>query len=122
NSIKAAATLGAPLRLLINLNGYSLEDPGLGDWIGKALKAAKLDPGNVTFQFPEADLVNYMSLASAFADKLHQMGCKLGVNRFGGSLDPFKLFDHVGIDLVKFDGTYTQDLGNKESRDKFGKM
>lgn len=122
NSIKAAATLGAPLRLLINLNGYSLEDPGLGDWIGKALKAAKLDPGNVTFQFPEADLVNYMSLAATFADKLHQMGCKLGVNRFGGSLDPFKLFDHVGIDLVKFDGTYTQDLGNKESRDKFGKM
>src|SRR5690606_41914309 len=40
----------------------------------------------------------------------------------GGSLDPFKLFDHVSIDLVKFDGTYTQDLGNKESRDKFGKM
>jgi len=122
NSIKTAAALGAPLRLLINLNGYSLEDPGLADWIGKALKAAKIEPGHVTFQFPEADLVNYMSLAGAFAEKLHQMGCKLGVNRFGGSLDPFKLFDHVSIDLVKFDGTYTQDLGNKESRDKFGKM
>lgn len=122
NAIKSAVAVSPSVRLLINLNGYSLEDPGLADWIGKALKAAKINPGNVTFQFPETDLTNYMSLASEFANKLHQMGCKLGVNRFGGALDPFKLLNHVNVDLVKFDGSYTQDLANKESKEKFARM
>lgn len=122
NAIKSAVAVSPSVRLLINLNGYSLEDPGLADWIGKALKAAKINPGNVTFQFPETDLTNYMSLAGEFANKLHQMGCKLGVNRFGGALDPFKLLNHVNVDLVKFDGSYTQDLANKESKEKFARM
>ncbi|MBQ0754539.1 MAG: EAL domain-containing protein [Gammaproteobacteria bacterium] len=119
NSIKAAAALGESVRLLINLNGYSLEDPGLAEWIAKALKAAKIGPAQVTFQFPESDLTNYMSLAKTFTDKLHQLGCRLSVNRFGGSIDPFKLLAQVNADMVKFDGTYTQDLGNKESKEKF---
>lgn len=119
NSIKAAAALGEPVRLLINLNGYSLEDQGLAEWIAKALKAAKIGPAQVTFQFPELDLTNYMSLAKIFADKLHQLGCRLSVNRFGGSIDPFKLLAQVNADMIKFDGTYTQDLGNKDSKEKF---
>ncbi|MDF1782454.1 MAG: EAL domain-containing protein [Alcanivoracaceae bacterium] len=122
NSIKAASGLDETVRLLINLNGYSLEDAGLAEWIVKALKAAKISPSQVTFQFPESDLTNYLSLAAAFSEKLHQIGSKMAVNRFGGSLDPFKLFGHINIDLVKFDGTYTQDLGNKESKEKFARM
>ncbi len=122
NSFKAAAALGQPVKLLVNLNGYSLEDQGLADWVAKALKAAKLESGHVTFQFPEQDLTNYLSLAADFSNKVRKLGCRMAVNRFGGALDPFKLFSHVDIDLVKFDGTYTQDLGNKESKDKFSKM
>ena len=86
------------------------------------MKAAKLEASHVTFQFPEPDLTNYLSLAAEFSNKVRKLGCRMAVNRFGGSLDPFKLFTHVDIDLVKFDGTYTQDLGNKESKDKFSKM
>ena len=122
NSFKAAAALQSPVRLLVNLNGYSLEDQGLADWVTKALKASKLPPANVVFQFPEQDLTNYLSLASAFSTAMRKLGCGIGVNRFGGALDPFKLFSHVDVDLVKFDGSYTQDLGNKESKDKFAKM
>lgn len=122
NAIKAAAALGEPVRLLINLSGYSLEDRGLTDWIAKALKAAKITPSQVTFQFQESDLTNYTSVASEFTERLHQLGCCLSINRFGGSLDPFKLLGRVNADMVKFDGTYTQDLGNKESKDKFATL
>ena len=122
NAIKAAAAQSREVQLLINLSGFSLQDTGLADWVGKAIKAAKLSPKLITFQFSEVDLTNHLKQAADFASKVHQLGCQLSVNRFAGAQEPFKLFDHVPVDMVKFDGSYTQDLANKDSKDKFGKL
>jgi multidomain signaling protein FimX len=122
NAIKAAAAQAVSLKLLINLSGYSLQEPGLADWIGKAIKAAKIPGQNVVFQFSEVDITNHLKQAADFAAKIHPLGCGVSVSRFAGAKEPFKLFDHVQIDMVKFDGSYTQDLGNKDSKDQFAKL
>lgn len=120
NAIKAAAPLN--VSLLINLHGHSLEDPALADWIGKAVKAAKIDPAKITFQFREQDLTNYLTVAALFSDKIHQLGCRLSVSQFGGALDPFKVIGHIKLDMVKFDRSYTQDVNVNESRGKFAEL
>lgn len=117
NAIKAAAAYPSPVRLLINLSGYSLEDPALGDWIAKALKAAKLEGKMVTFQFSEADMDAYLKQAKAFSDKVHGLGCALSVSRFGAASEPLHLFDHVPIDLVKTDPSFTQELATPEGKE-----
>ena len=122
NAIKTAAALPGEVYLLINLSGFSLQDPGLADWIGKAIKASKMPGQLVTFQFSEVDITNHLKQAADFSAKIHQLGCKVSVSRFAGAQEPFKLFDHVPVDMVKFDGSYTQDLGNKDSKDKFAKL
>lgn len=118
NALKAAAAQGGGIRLLINLSGYSLQDTALGDWISKAIRAAKIQGGQVTFQFSEVDINNHMKQAADFAGKVQAQGCKLSVNRFGGAKEPFMLFSHVPVDMVKFDGSYTQDIATPEGKEK----
>lgn len=122
NAIKAAAAQPKEVSLLINLSGYSLQDPALADWIGKAIKAAKVPSQLITFQFSEVDITNHLKQAADFIAKVHQLGCRVSVSRFGGAQDPLKLFGHVPVDMVKFDGSYTQDVVHKESKEKFGRL
>ena len=122
NAVKAAAAHKGPVRMLINLSGFSLEDPALGDWISKALKAAKLDGKMVVFQFSEADMDAYLKQAKAFSDKVHGLGCQVSVSRFGGATEPLHLFKHVQIDMVKTDANFTQELATKEGKDQLSAL
>lgn len=122
NALRQAAKQPHPVRLLINLSGYSLQDTGLADWVVKALKASKMDPKQVVFQFTEVDANNFLKQMAGFAEQLQKVGSGISVSRFAGDPNAFKLFDHVPVKMVKFDGTYTQDLANKESKDKFGEL
>ncbi|MEE4249587.1 MAG: EAL domain-containing protein [Alcanivoracaceae bacterium] len=122
NAIKAAAAQQQAVSVLINLSGYSLQDNGFADWVGKAIKAAKIPGNQVVFQFAEVDINNHLKQAADFAGKVQPLGCGVSVSRFAGAQDPLKLFTHVPVNMVKFDGSYTQDLANKESKDKFAKL
>ncbi|EKF75960.1 hypothetical protein A11A3_00660 [Alcanivorax hongdengensis A-11-3] len=118
NAMRAAANLDEPVSLVINLNGQSLGDATLADWLGKAMRAAKLNGNQVTFQFSEADATTYMKQAGVFAEKVKALGCGISISRFGGGLDPFKLFQHIPATMVKFEGSFTQELNKAEGRDR----
>src|SRR5690606_41562111 len=47
------------------------------------------------FQLTEGDAVNHLKQAAAFGRDLRKLGCGLSISRFGGSLDPFKLLEHL---------------------------
>ena len=122
NAIRAASALNEPVRLLINLSGYSLQDPSLAEWIGKAIKASKFKGSNLVFQFSEGDAVNFLKQASVFAKQLAGHGCGISISRFGAGVNPFKLFEHVPAAMVKFEGSYTQELDNKDRRTAFAAL
>ncbi|MCH9782694.1 MAG: EAL domain-containing protein, partial [Gammaproteobacteria bacterium] len=91
-------------------------------WLTKAMRAAKLSGEQVIFQFSEGDAVNYLKQAAAFADAVRKQGCGLSISRFGGGLDPFKLFEHIPATMVKFEGSFTQELSKAESRERFAEI
>ncbi|HAB04134.1 MAG TPA: GGDEF domain-containing protein, partial [Alcanivorax sp.] len=95
---------------------------GLAEWLTKAMRAAKLSGEQVIFQFSEGDAVNYLKQAAAFADAVRKQGCGLSISRFGGGLDPFKLFEHIPATMVKFEGSFTQELSKAESRERFAEI
>ncbi|MGB2246143.1 MAG: EAL domain-containing protein [Alcanivorax sediminis] len=122
NGMRAAAALGQPVKMLFNINGSSLVDQGLADWMLKAMKAAKMEGRNVIFQFSEGDATTYLKQAALFAQKVQAAGCKVSISRFGGGLDPFKLFHHISANMVKFEGSFTQDLAKPEGRDRLAEI
>ena len=122
NAMRAAAAQDEKVTLLVNLSGYSLGESGLAEWLTKAMRAARLSGEQVIFQFSEGDAVNYLKQAGAFAETMRKQGCGLSISRFGGGLDPFKLFEHIPATMVKFEGSFTQELSKAESRERFAEI
>jgi diguanylate cyclase (GGDEF)-like protein/PAS domain S-box-containing protein len=121
-ALRAAAEQEESLRLIINISGHSLEDASFTEWVVKAVKASGISAGRVVFQFSEIDAKNFLKQVNVFSEQIHKAGARISTSRFAGDLHPFQLFEHVQVDMVKFDGTYTQELGNAESREKFGEL
>lgn len=95
-------------RLFINLTANALQDDSLLPWLGVALKAAGLPTDSVILQFTEEELVSYLKPAKPFSKSLHELGCRMSVNRFGRGQDPGKLLKQVQFDFAKIDGSFTQ--------------
>jgi len=110
--------MSEPVKLVFNINGGSLADASLADWLLKAMRAAKMDGSRLTFQLTEGDATTYLKQAGVFAEKMKSAGCGISISRFGGGLDPFKLFQHIPATMVKFEGSFTQDVSKAEGRQR----
>ena len=122
NAMRAAAAMTVPVKLVFNINGSSLADASLVDWLLKAMKAAKMDGGSLVFQLTEGDATTYLKQAGVFAQKVKSAGCGVSISRFGGGLDPFKLFQHIPATMVKFEGSFTQELSKAEGRQRLAEI
>ncbi|MCH8544082.1 MAG: EAL domain-containing protein [Alcanivorax sp.] len=122
HAMRAAAELKTRVKLMINLSGHSLQEPDLAPWIGKAIKAAKFDGSRLFFQLTEADANSFLKQAQTFVEQISVLGCRMSISRFAGGINPFKLFEHIPAAMVKFDGSFTQELGKPESKQKFADL
>lgn len=122
-SLSSHRSKGYSSRLIINITGHTITDDTFIDWLQKALTAAKLPGESLVFQVAEADVTEYLLQAKEFSTQIHKLGCQLALSRFGCALDPFKTLDHVEVDYVKVDGSYTEDIQKTaEAREAFYAM
>lgn len=108
---------GHDTKLIINITGDSLRDQTLLPWLSVALKAARMPSDAIIFQFTENDATTYLKQAKEFTRGLRELHCKISLSRFGCSLNPFNNLKHLEVDYLKFDGSFTKDLGSKENQE-----
>ncbi|EAT12346.1 EAL domain-containing protein [Bermanella marisrubri] len=113
---------GNDTRLFINLTNESLIDESLIPWLQKVLQASKVPSGSMIFQFSESDAINHLKQAQAMTKTLAKLGCKVAITRFGSGIDPFKLFEHLHVDLVKIDGSFTKELNTDKGMDSLKEL
>jgi diguanylate cyclase (GGDEF)-like protein len=113
---------GHDTRLFVNLTNESLTDESLVPWLHKLIQASKLPPKCLIFQFTEADAINHLKQAQIMTKTLAKMGCQVCITRFGSAIDPFKLFDHIHVDLLKVDGSFTQELNTEAGMDSLKEL
>jgi EAL domain-containing protein (putative c-di-GMP-specific phosphodiesterase class I) len=125
-SIKLLSThrsKGHNTRLTINLTSNSVTDPEFIQWLGVAIKAARLPSDAVIFQITERDAASYVRQTREFMDGLKQMHCRASLSRFGLNDDPFELLNHIPADFVKLDGAQIESMGaNAELRESISEM
>ncbi|HET6471048.1 MAG TPA: EAL domain-containing protein [Pseudomonadales bacterium] len=114
---------GHNTRLTINLTRNSLIDDEFIQWLGVAIKAARLPSDAVIFQIAEPDAANYVRQAREFVQGLKAMHCRASLRHFGVTENPFETLRHVPVDFVKLDGSHVQELdGNPTKKDELTNM
>jgi len=113
---------GYDTRLFINLTNESLIDESLLPWLQKVLQASKLPSKSLIFQFSESDAINHLKQAQTMTKTMAKLGCKVAITRFGSAIDPFKLFEHLHVDLVKVDGSFTKELTSEKGMESLKEL
>jgi EAL domain-containing protein (putative c-di-GMP-specific phosphodiesterase class I)/GGDEF domain-containing protein/PAS domain-containing protein len=114
---------GHNTRLTINLTRNSLIDDEFIQWLGVAIKAARLPSDAVIFQIAEPDAASHVRQAREFVQGLKSMHCRTSLRHFGVTDNPFETLRHVPVDFVKIDGNHVQELdGNPAKKDQLTTM
>jgi PAS domain S-box-containing protein len=114
---------GHNTRLTINLTRNSLIDDEFIQWLGVAIKAARLPSDAVIFQIAERDASGHVRQAREFVQGLKAMHCRTSLRHFGVTDNPLETLRHVPVDFVKLDGSHVQELdGNPAKKDKLTAM
>lgn len=120
NGLKALAehnASGHKTRIMVTLTTDSLADPSLVQWLGVALKAAKIGGESLILQFTEADGNTYLKHAAQFAKDVQALKIQTAVTRYGASHAPSKLLANLpDVTYVKLDGSFMQELGTEKGK------
>lgn len=107
---------GHNTRLTINLTANSVADPEFIQWLGVAIKAARMPSDAVIFQITERDASNYIRQTREFVEGLKHLHCRASLSRFGLTDEPFEVLSHIPVDFVKLDGELIEALDKEPGR------
>jgi PAS domain S-box-containing protein len=104
---------GRPVQ--INLSARSISDPTILDHIELCITQTNADPQLVVFEITETALVEDEAAASAFAQRLRHLGCKLALDDFGTGYSSFTYLKHIPVDYLKIDIEFVRDLATSSA-------
>lgn len=105
---------GGAETLDVNLSGASFGDEELLQLIKRNLERSGVDPSRLVIEVTETAAVNDMGAAIAFAEELHDLGCKLALDDFGVGFGSLYYLKHLPLDYLKIDGEFVRDLTSSE--------
>ena len=117
-SLSAHRSKGHNSRLFINITQFTITSKNFVDWLGIALRAARLPAASLILQMNEEQAVQYLMQAKTFSEGIRKLGCGIAITRFGCALNPFNTLKHVEADYIKFDGSFTEEIQKNDAAKK----
>ena len=96
----------------INLSGQSLVSEGFLPFIMAKLKEYKIQPNKICFEITETAAIANLNQATAFVQKLKDLGCYFALDDFGAGLSSFAYLKTLPVDYLKIDGMFVKDIHN----------
>jgi diguanylate cyclase (GGDEF)-like protein/PAS domain S-box-containing protein len=93
-----------PVVLAVNINGTSLGDDQLLDFLTRRIRAGRFAPERLVLEVAETAAVNNLGEARVFAERLREAGCRFSLGEFGAGFGSFYCLRHLPFDFIKIDG------------------
>ena len=110
DELSAAPSLKASL----NLSAASTVDPDWWASLGAALRAKPDIAERLTIEITETTAIQDIDDTRGFVARVKDLGCRIAIDDFGAGFTSFRNLRKLGVDIVKIDGSFVQNLRRSE--------
>jgi len=110
NELSAAPELQAS----VNVSPASAVDPGWWLGLGAMLRANASAAERLILEITETAAIQDVDDARGFVARVKDLGCRIAIDDFGAGHTSFGTLRKLGVDIVKIDGTFVQNIVTSE--------
>ncbi|GAB3682359.1 putative bifunctional diguanylate cyclase/phosphodiesterase [Angustibacter aerolatus] len=100
----------APERLFVNLSAAEIADPALPGLVGELLREHGLQPGQLTLEITEGELLTEPAVTAAAVQALRDLGCELAIDDFGTGHSSLSRLLEIPASTLKVDQSFSRGL------------
>ena len=110
-----AELMAAPdLNASLNISPASTVDPDWWASLGAVLRANPDIGGRLTVEITESAVIQDLDDTRGFVARMKDFGCRIAIDDFGAGYTSFRNLRKLGVDMVKIDGAFVQNLNRSE--------
>jgi EAL domain-containing protein (putative c-di-GMP-specific phosphodiesterase class I) len=98
----------------LNLSASSIADESLADFIEQLLHNSVVKPRQLCFEMSEDSFSHNLANAGQLIQRLHGIGCRVGLDNFGSGLANFSTLKELPLDFIKIDGQLVRNVGSDD--------
>jgi EAL domain-containing protein (putative c-di-GMP-specific phosphodiesterase class I) len=106
----AAPTLQASL----NVSPASTTDPDWWAGLGSLLRSHSGVAERIIVEITESAAIHDIDETRGFVARVKDLGCRIAIDDFGAGYTSFRNLRKLGVDIVKIDGAFVQDIMRSE--------
>ncbi len=102
------------LRASLNVSAGSTTDPDWWNHLGGMLRAHLAVAERLTVEITETAAIHDIDETRGFVARVKDLGCRIAIDDFGAGYTSFRNLRRLGVDMVKIDGAFVQNLARSE--------
>src|SRR5262249_4427696 len=107
--------IAAPaLRLSLNVSAASTVDPDWWNALAAILRAHQGVGERLTVEITETAAIHDIDETRGFVARVKDLGCRIAIDDFGAGNTSFRNLRKLGVDTVKVDGAFVQNIRSSD--------
>jgi diguanylate cyclase (GGDEF)-like protein len=102
------------LKASLNVSAASTVDPDWWSALGAMLRGHPDIAGRLTVEITETTAIQDIDDTRGFVARVKDLGCRIAIDDFGAGYTSFRNLRKLGVDVVKIDGAFVQNLRRSE--------
>jgi EAL domain-containing protein (putative c-di-GMP-specific phosphodiesterase class I) len=112
--VMAELAAAPDLRLSINVSPASTVNPDWWASLGAHLRAQSGVAERLTVEITEMAEIHDIDETRGFVSRVKDLGCRIAIDDFGAGFTSFRNLRKLGVDIIKIDGAFVQNLTRSE--------
>ena len=102
------------IRVSVNVSPDSISDPDWWSAISARLRARPGVAQRMILEITETAAIHNIDETAGFVTRAKDLGCRIAIDDFGAGYTSFRNLRRLGVDMIKIDGAFVQNLTRSE--------
>jgi diguanylate cyclase (GGDEF)-like protein len=102
------------LKASVNVSPDSITDPNWWQALGAQLRARPGVGQRLILEITETAAIQNLDDTAGFVARAKDLGCRIAIDDFGAGYTSFRNLRRLGVDIIKIDGAFVQNLPRSE--------